>query len=200
MEVGGDEPRENQEPSGAWEEREEGPRLSFRTDSGGARGRAWFARHGERNRGRDPGLHGGWPSASARRHGLSGGTTGGWSGRRRTSEGNKAHGRTGRSGAGNGEGSLRTRRRSKALKSATPRWSVRARRFGNGRRIGARDRGASRDAGELAPTRRRTPTPVRERGLRESGGWRVRSERQRQEGNGRGDAVRLLASGILRRV
>jgi hypothetical protein len=164
--VGGDEPRTEQEPSGTWEVGGEEPQLSARTDSGGARDRARFAGSGGAQPREGCRTPGGWPSASARSHGLYGGTTGARSGRRRTLKGNKAHGRIGRSTAGNRGGSLRTRRRSKALKSATPRWSARARRTGNGRRLGGRSRDQPRGhASGSRGARSGQPAPGSELGL-----------------------------------
>jgi hypothetical protein len=48
----------------------------------------------------------------------------------------ETHGRIGCPSAGNRAGALRTRQRSKALESTAPRWTRRARRTSNGRRIG----------------------------------------------------------------
>ena len=55
MKVSGSEPRDEQEPLGTWEEREERSQLSPRTDSGGADPEHGLPGAGDANRGRDPG-------------------------------------------------------------------------------------------------------------------------------------------------
>jgi hypothetical protein len=77
----------------------------------------------------------------------------------------------------------------------------------DGRRYWRRRGGSPRRIGASSPTRTRTHSPLREARQRPSGqrqpsppGYGSVSARQRQEGNGRSDAVRLPARGTLRRV
>jgi len=159
MKVSGPEP----DPTRASGPAQDGKRsqLPARTDSGGATTEARLAVPRTRaNPWRD---HTPW-RADERRFGASRPRSRddarGCSGRRRTLEGNKAHGRIGRSTAGNGGGSLRTRRRSKALKSATPRYSSRARCSGNGHRFGEPDRAQLRAVTQVISQSVRSELPA----------------------------------------
>jgi len=111
-------------------------RLPDRTDSGGAG--SWLASH-QANRRRDrPGRPTGTRCFGTRSRGSSGPGRRGERSKEDLGGESETHGRIGCTAAGNSGGALRTRRWSKALKSAAPRQARRARRLSNERRIGRR--------------------------------------------------------------